>query len=274
MINWGKRMQQEYPGYNFFAETWVQSTLAQAQFTAGNKLTNTPRYLPAVTDFQLNYALLKAASGRQGWTDGANRLYLTLSNDFLYQDARRNVTFLDNHDVSRALSVFDGDWRKFHAGLVALLTLRGLPCIYYGTEIGISGSGGSFGEAGRRDFLGGWKEDPINKFTAAGRQGMEETTYQLLRKLLNYRKNTPALQMGKTRHFIPEDGVYVYFRYDNTKRVMMLWNTTDKPQDHKLARYAEMLKGYQNGRDVLTEETLALDAIRLEPFSVRVIELK
>lgn len=275
MINWGKRMQQEYPGYTFFGETWVQSTLAQAQFTAGNKLTNTPRYLPAVTDFQLNYALLEAASGRQGWTDGANRLYLTLSNDFLYQDARRNVTFLDNHDVSRALSVFGGDWRKFHAGLVALLTLRGLPCIYYGTEIGISGSGGSFGEAGRKDFIGGWKEDPVNKFTAAGRQGMEQQTFLLLRNLLRYRKASPALQTGKTRHFIPENGVYVYFRYDDSKRIMMVWNTTNAPIVHNLSRYAEMLKGYSSGQDIILAKPVAdLNAISVEPYAIRVIELK
>lgn len=273
MINWGKRMQEEYPGFTSFAETWVQSTLSQAQFTAGNRLTEGQRFLPSVTDFQLNYALLEAAAGRQGWTDGANRLYLTLSNDFLYQDARRNVTFLDNHDVSRFLSVLNNDWQKYHAGLTALLTIRGLPCLYYGTEIGITGAGGSFGEAGRKDFLGGWKEDKLNKFTSAGRQGMEEITYQLLRKLLHYRKSTPALQTGKTRHFIPEDGVYVYFRYDDAKRVMMLWNTTDKAQEHKLERYAEMLKGYRTGRDVIKEEAVNLNAIRIEPFSVRVIEL-
>ena len=158
--------------------------------------------------------------------------------------------------------------------MTALLTIRGLPCLYYGTEIGITGAGGSFGEAGRKDFLGGWKEDKLNKFTATGRQGMEETTYQLLRKLLRYRKITPALQTGKTRHFIPEDGVYVYFRYDAAKRVMMLWNTTDKAQEHKLERYAEMLKGYRGGRDVLKEEMVNLKAINLAPFSVRVIELQ
>ena len=114
----------------------------------------------------------------------------------------------------------------------------------------------------------------MNKFTAAGRQGMEETTYQLLRKLLRYRKSTPALQTGKTRHFIPEDGIYVYFRYDDSKRVMMLWNTTDKPLEHKLERYVEMLKGYRSGRDVVKEETVNLDVIRIEPFSLRVIELQ
>lgn len=274
MVNWGKRMQEEYPGFTFFAETWVQSTLSQAQFTAGNRLTDTQRFLPSVTDFQLNYALLESANGRQGWTDGANRLYLTLSNDFLYQDARRNVTFLDNHDVSRFLTVVNNDWRKFHAGLTALLTVRGLPCLYYGTEIGIAGAGGSFGEAGRKDFLGGWKEDQVNKFTAAGRNEKEQATYELLHKLLNYRKNTPALQTGKTRHFIPEDGVYVYFRYDDAKRVMVIWNTNEQAVNHSLGRYAEMLKGYQKGQDVLKGQSVELNTIAVEPFSLRVIELR
>lgn len=273
MVNWGKRVQEEYPGFTFFAETWVQSTLSQAQFTAGNRLTDTQRFLPSVTDFQLNYALLESANGRQGWTDGANRLYLTLSNDFLYQDARRNVTFLDNHDVSRFLTVVNNDWRKFYAGLTALLTVRGLPCLYYGTEIGIAGAGGSFGEAGRKDFLGGWKEDKVNKFTAAGRNEKEQTTYELLHKLLHYRKNTPALQTGKTRHFIPEDGVYVYFRYDDAKRVMVIWNTNEQAVNHPLVRYAEMLKGYQKGQDVLKGQSVELNAIAVEPFSLRVIEL-
>ena len=275
MINWGKRMLQEYPGYTFFGETWVQSTLAQAQFTAGNRLSEGQRYLPAVTDFQLNYALLEAGAGKQGWTDGANRLYLTLSNDFLYQDARRNVTFLDNHDVSRALSVFNNDWKKFQTSLAALLTIRGLPCLYYGTEIGISGAGGSFGEAGRRDFIGGWREDKINKFTAAGRSTQEEETYQLLHKLLHYRKSTPALQTGKTRHFIPEDGVYVYFRYDDAKRVMVLWNTSDQSQEHALNRYSEMINGFTGGQDVLSGQNIShLKSIPIDAHALRIIELK
>ena len=81
-------------------------------------------------------------------------------------------------------------------------------------------------------------------------------------------------QASSSAFIIPEDGVYVYFRYDDAKRVMMLWNTTDKAQEHKLERYAEMLKGYRGGRDVLKEETVNLNAIRIEPFSVRVIVLQ
>jgi glycosidase len=270
---WGKRMQEEYPGYTFFGETWVQSPVSQALFTAGNRVAKEKLYLPAVTDFQMNFALMEAANGKQGWTDGVNRLYLTLGYDFLYQDARRNVTFLDNHDMSRLLSSLGNDWKKFHAALTALITVRGIPCLYYGTEIGITGAGGMFGEAGRRDFTGGWKEDKVNKFSSTGREPQEEATYQLLHKLLNYRKQTPALQLGQTRHFIPENGVYVFFRYDKTKRVMVVWNTSDKPVEHKLARYAEMLNGYRTGLDVLSGQSLGLESLQLEATTVRVIEL-
>jgi neopullulanase len=274
MVQWGKRIQEEYPGFTFFGETWVQGLASQAQYTQGSIAAKTPRYLPGVTDFQVHFALQEAMVGRQGWTDGVNRLYITLANDFMYANPLRNVLFLDNHDTNRLLSMLNGNQTQYQSALAAMLCIRGLPCIYYGTEIGMSGAGGGFGEGGRKDFPGGWTEDKENKFSAQGRNAAEEAQFQYLRKLLNYRKNTPALHSGKTRHFIPDNGVYVFFRYNDKQRILVIWNTSDKDLEHSTSRYAEMLSGYTSAKDVVSGETLSgLGTLKVGANGIRVLEL-
>lgn len=276
MAKLGKVLQEEYPNLSFFGETWVHGSPIQAQFTQNNNLREGYNsYLPGVTDFQMYYSITDALTKEQGWTDGVAKMYFTLAKDFLYEDPYRNVLFLDNHDLPRLYSVVNGNMNKFKSGLSMLLTMRGTPMIYYGTEILLSGIGGAFGEAGRKDFPGGWKDDPVYKFNPAFHESEEQKAYQHIKTLANYRKNTPALQHGKLTQYIPENGVYVYFRYDDDKKVMVVSNTHGNTAKVDMKRFEKDLEGYKSAKNVVTGEVLEqLTRIDLEGHTTLVLELQ
>jgi len=277
MTYWVERILKEYPHLGMFGETWVQGPAIQAWFTKGHRLNEDAPLLdlPGVTDFQMHYAMLEAVTQPQSWENGISRVYLTLAQDYLYENPYQNVIFLDNHDLSRFFAIVEKDMNRFKSGITLLFTLRGIPMLYYGTEILLSGSGGMFGEGGRQDFLGGWEEDEVNKFKAEGRTEEEQEAFEYVRALANYRKNTPALQTGKMTQYVPENGIYVFFRYDTEKTVMVVTNTNDEAVRVSTERYAEMLQGYSQARNVVSgEQVKNLSEIELTEHSAVVLELE
>lgn len=275
MANLGKRLQKEYPNFSFFGETWVHGSPTQAQFTQNNNLREGYNsYLPGVTDFQLYYSILEALNQEQGWTSGIARVYFTLTKDFLYENPYRNVIFLDNHDLPRFYSVVNGDMEKFKSGITFLLTMRGVPMFYYGTEILLSGVGGAFGEAGRKDFPGGWENDPVYKFNTDYLESNEQEAYEFIKKLSNYRKNSTALQFGKLKHYIPQDGLYAYFRMDDKSKVMVVMNMSDKDVAVPMERFKSDLEGYNQGMNVISGEMMNLGKMSLKPRQSMILELK
>jgi neopullulanase len=231
-------------------------------------------HLPGVTDFQLHFALEDALNHPQSWTGGVTKIYYTLAQDFLYEDPSRNVLFLDNHDKSRFFSTVGKDPNKFKSGIAFLLTMRGIPSLYYGTELLFSGYSNPDGLV-RQDFPGGWKTDTVNKFKTTGRTVEEQEAFNYVKKLANYRKNTPALQVGKLTQFVPENGIYVFFRYDEETTVMVLMNTNNKPANVATKRFEERLLGFSKARNVVTDVILTnLTEIKIERNATLVLELE
>lgn len=242
----------EYPWLSLFGETWVHGVAAQSFFARNNVNHSFKSNLPGVTDFQTNmYGISPAVNEPFGWTEGVNKLYTVLAQDFLYEDPTRNVNFLDNHDVSRFYSVVGEDVNKMKMGIAWLLTTRGVAQMYYGTEILMSGFASPDGLV-RKDFPGGWKEDKVNKFTSEGRDEKENEVFNWTKRLANFRKNSSAIKTGKFAQYVPEDGVYVYFRYDAQQTVMCIMNSSDKKTHVDLRRFSEHTKGFSSGREVAT----------------------
>jgi neopullulanase len=177
-----------------------------------------------------------------------------LSQDFLYEDATRNVNFLDNHDMSRFYSNVGEDLDKMKVGIAWLLTTRGVPQMYYGTEILMKGFSNPDGLV-RKDFPGGWKEDKVNKFTAAGRDEKENEVFNWTKSLANFRRNSSAIKTGKFTQYVPENGVYVYFRHDAQQTVMCIMNTNDKEVSVDANRFSEHIKNLTKGREIATDKT-------------------
>lgn len=247
-----KALTDEYPKMTMFGETWVHGVLNQSYFTQNN-LTNIrfKSNLTGTTDFQTNlYGIAPALTQPFGWTDGVNKLYLTLANDFIYQHPENEVVFLDNHDMSRFYSQVGEDIAKLKMGIGWLLTTRGIPELYYGTEILLKGVSNPDGLV-RGDFIGGWKEDVQNKFTAQGRTDSENDVFNWTRTLANFRKNSSALKTGKLMQFVPEDWLYVYFRYDDKQTVMVVMNTSNDEKTFKPERFSEMINGFTKAKNIV-----------------------
>jgi neopullulanase len=163
--DWSRAVRTAYPSLGLFAETWVHGSSVQAYYTGHTIMDkNFQPDMPGLTDFQLYYAIGEALNKPMGWTEGVNRLYLTLAKDFIYKDPSRNVVFLDNHDLSRFFGTVGRDMNKFKAGINWLMTVRGIPMLYYGTEILMGEIADEHGGSVRKDFPGGWPGDSLNKF--------------------------------------------------------------------------------------------------------------
>jgi glycosidase len=259
MADWAMKLQAEFPHLSIFGETLVNSVPSQAFFTEGNTVNRgMDTHLPGITDNVLKGAVYEALNGKPGWTDGVFRLYNTLSQDFLYKDPTRNLIFWDNHDMSRFFSVINEDMNKYKSGMALLLTLRGIPQLYYGTEILMKNFSNPDGLV-RLDFPGGWPGDKANKFTAAGRTPAENDAFNFVKKLANYRKNSTALQTGKMIQYVPEDGMYVYFRVSPDaagKTVMVILNGDDKTKTLNTARFAEQIKNTASLLNIVSGEKL------------------
>ncbi|MGI4021197.1 MAG: glycoside hydrolase family 13 protein [Janthinobacterium lividum] len=275
MADWAKKVKAEFPKFSIYGETLVWSVANQAYFTQGNTVNRGfDTQLPGVTDGQIKDAINEALNGKSGWTDGVNRLYSVLAQDFMYQDATRNVTFLDNHDMSRFYSVVNEDFNKYKAGMALLLTIRGIPQMYYGDEILMKNFSNPDGLV-RLDFPGGWAGDKVNKFVASGRTEKENEAFNFVRKLANYRKNTTALQTGKLMQYIPQDGVYVFFRYDQQKTVMVAYNGNDKSTAVTTDRFAERIAGFTKALNVMSGEQInTINNLNLPAKSITILELK
>jgi glycosidase len=277
MSEWNRRLLLEYPTMGIYGEIWDHGTGIQAWFGTGDwRTAKVDSHLPGVTDYQMYYAILEALSREQGWTEGVMRLYYTLAQDYLYEDPFRNVLFLDNHDLSRFYTSVGEDLTRFKSGIALLLTLRGIPMLYYGTEILMTGSGGgAFGEAGRRDFPGGWPEDEQNLFRAREREGAAAEAFQYVQRLARYRRDHPVLHHGQLTHYVPEDGVYTYFRTLGRQTVMVVFNSNNTPRTVESGRYADQLAGYTQAMEIASGKVLQdITSLSVPAKATLVLELR
>jgi glycosidase len=273
MARWASSIMQEYPRFNIVGEVLMNSLPITAYWKKGT--INQDGYqsqLPTVIDFPLTNAMNAGLNEKGSWDGGLTRLYSTLSHDFIYPDPNGNVTFLDNHDMSRFYYNMGRNMNKFKMGLTFLLTTRGIPQLYYGTELLMDGDY-SIHPTVRRDVPGGWKEDKVNSFLPEGRTAEQEEGFNYLKKLLNWRKNEPVIHHGKLTHYIPEDNVYVYFRFDDNKTVMIIMNGNEADKKVKTGRFKENIKNHITATNVLTGGKLDLGELTVPAQTALILEL-
>jgi len=275
MADWALKLQAEFPHLSVFGETLVNAVANQAYFTGGNTVNRGfDTHLQGITDASLKDAMYEAINGKNGWTDGVNRLYATLAHDFLYKNPNANCIFLDNHDMSRFYSMVGEDFDKYKQGMAILLTMRGIPQMYYGTEILMKNFSNPDGLI-RSDFPGGWDGDKKDKFTADGRTNKENEAFTFVKTLANYRKISPALQTGKLMQYVPQDDIYVYFRYnaDAKGTVMVVVNNTEKDKNLNTDRFAEQIKNNTSARNVISNERMNVKEFKVPAKTTLVLEL-
>jgi glycosidase len=279
IAEWTKAVMDEYPNFNIVGEVWMHD---QAQISYWQKdspvgaIQSFNSHLPAVMDFTLHDAIMVMFNeDDQSWADGMVRAYDNFANDFLYSDIYNLLVFAGNHDTNRINEEFDGDVNKYKLAMTLILTTRGIPQLYYGDEIGMRGDKPAKGDADiRRDFPGGWAGDEQNAFTEAGRTQQQNEYHAFTKKLLNYRKNNEVLHTGRLLQYAPLENVYVYFRYNENDRVMVVINNNPEAQSLDLSRFAEGLAGAVSGKEIISGAQVSLDQnLEVSGKSSLVIEL-
>lgn len=264
----------EFPSLTVFGEAWVGSVTNSAYFCRNNIEAPFKHNLMGVTDFPLHFAMIDGVNQKFGWSEGVSKVYSTLAQDILYKDPFRNEIFLDNHDLDRIYSVLGEDVNKMKTALIWLLTLRGIPQLYYGTEILMKNFKNPSDAMVREDFPGGWRGDAQNKFTAAGRSNQENEFFDFIKKLAHYRLHSSALSTGRLMQFLPIDGVYVYFRYDDKQTVAIVSNTNNTPKVVEASRFEERTAGFKSARNVMTGEYIMSEQFSVPANTTWVLELE
>lgn len=258
IANWTKAIMEEYPNLNIVGEIWLRDQAHMSYWQKDSPigaLQGYNSYMPSVMDFTLQEALLQTfKETNQGWNEGMVRIYENFVQDYLYADPQNLLIFFENHDTQRFNESYP-DLKDYKLVLSLIATTRGIPQIYYGSEIGMRGSK-SVGDADiRRDFFKGSKPEE--------RQASQEEYYQFTKNLLNWRLHNSVIHNGKLLQYVPQNNVYVYFRYltpdenktDEPQVVMVILNNSDKQEMLNWSRFAEGLHGFEKGNDVLNNQS-------------------
>ena len=261
MSDWCKAVTEEYPDFNIVGETWIGSNVLVSYWQKDSKVAAPKNsHLRTVMDFPLMDQMNSAFDEETNdWNGGLYRLFDYLSQDIVYADPMNLLTFLDNHDTSRFYrsETATQNLDRYKQALVFLLTTRGIPQIYYGTEILMAADKANGDGLLRCDFPGGWQNDTRNCFNAANRTPQQNEAFSFLQKLLQWRKGNEVIAKGKLKHFAPNKGVYVYERKYGNQSVVVFLNGNNREQTISLNEYQEILPT-TSALNVLTGETVEL----------------
>ena len=280
IATWTKAITDEYPHFNIVGEVWMHDQAQMAYWQKDSKIGAIQSYnsnLPSVMDFTLHDAINGGVlnESKANWDKGIIKVYENFTNDFLYPNTNNLLVFAENHDTNRFNQIYQGDFKKYQMAMSLVATIRGIPQLYYGSEIGMKGDKNVGDGDIRHDFPGGWKGDANDAFSAAGRTKEQQQYFDFTAQLFNWRKGKSVIHTGKTTHYVPENNVYTYFRYNDTESVMVLLNNSDEKQEVNVSRFKENIQHYTTGKDVITGQTINIkNNISIEAKSALILELK
>jgi len=274
MARWTECVLNEYPHFKIVGEEWSLNPAIVSYWQKGKE--NPDGYscgLPSLMDFPLQSAVSEGLKNNEEWGSGLIQIYEALANDFLYPAPENLVVFPDNHDMSRFYVQVGENAALAKMGVACFFTTRGIPQIYYGTEILMAHLGSAHGDI-RSDFPGGWEGDDVNAFTGEGLDSQQQGMQAYVRKIAGWRKNKEVVHNGKLMHFAPEDGVYVYFRYNEKEAVMVILNKNESDKGLSTSRFKEVLEGFISGKDIISSRKIQdLKEINVPAMSAMIIEL-
>jgi glycosidase len=272
MADWTFSVMKEYPNFSIVGEEWNTNPAAVAFWQKGK--INANGYVSdmnCLMDFPIQNAIVKSLT--DSW--GFNHLYETLALDFLYPKANDLVIFADNHDTERFFTAIGEDVAKLKTAMTFLMTTRGIPQVYYGGEILMTGFKNEGDGFLRKDFPGGWQGDQIDGFKGVGLTSAQLEVQQFMKKLLNWRKGKGLIHNGLLKHYIPMDNFYVYFRTNEKESVMVILNLNSEGKTLNTKRFAESLNGFASAKDVVSGKMFNdLSNISIPARTSLILELK
>ncbi|MEH6704606.1 MAG: glycoside hydrolase family 13 protein [Galbibacter orientalis] len=262
VATWTKAIMDEYPNFNIVGEIWLHDQAQIAYWQKDSKvgaIQNYNTHLPSVMDFTLHDAVTSVFNEENpSWDKGTIQLYENFVNDFLYPDIDNILVFAENHDTGRINQIYE-NIEDYKLVMTLMATVRGIPQLYYGSEIGMKGDKGKGDGDIRRDFPGGWEGDSNNAFLSSGRTATQNEYFNFTSKLFNWRKNKKVIHSGKTTQYLPENEVYVYFRSNENQTVMVVVNNSSENRSLDLSRFKENLKEAKQGKDIISEKNFSLE---------------
>lgn len=273
---WSARLMREYPRLNIVGEEWSPHPAIVSYWQRGKK--NHDGYVsqtPSMMDFPLHGALLAGLSEPEDQGGGLMKLYEALAHDFVYPDPANLVLFEGNHDTPRLHSMLNGDLALTQMAWAYLAVTRRIPQFFYGSELLLQSPKQRDDGVVRADFPGGWAGDSVNGFNGQGLSAQQREAQDWLRRLLNWRKGSPAVHAGRLIHYTPEQGCYVLFRQLGRQTVMLVLNKNGSETQLDTRRFGEVLGTSTWGRDPLTGARYALgSSLSVPARSVLLLDLQ
>ena len=226
---WHIALRRIYPRLTTIGEVFHPDPSVTSFFAGGQKrFDGIDTGVSTVFDYPLYFAL------RDVLLSGAPAGHIAdvLRHDAQYPRPDDLVTFFANHDVPRLASAQGSSPAKLKLAFGLVLTLRGIPQLYYGDEIGTLGGGDP---DNRRDFPGGWREDPKNAFTEPGRTREQQDVFAYVQRLLRVRRAHAALSVGRLWHLYSDESAYVFAKVSEEDRVLVIFNSAAQPREIRLS---------------------------------------
>ena len=275
MARWTCEVMAAYPNFNVCGEEWSLNPAVLAYWQSGKE--NADGYtscLPGLLDFPLHHAAMQCLNEAETWHSDWVRLYEMLGNDFLYPDAYNHIIFPDNHDMSRVHTQLGDDVNLTRLAAFFFATTRGIPQFYYGTEILMSNTGDDSHGNIRSDFPGGWEGDEIFAKTGTGLTPESMSFQREIRGLLQWRQDSEAIAQGALVHYVPEGGLYAYFRVSDDQTVMVVLNKSSESVALDLSGFDETMKGARRLRNVISGEEFNADSLEVPAWAAWVLEVR
>jgi glycosidase len=260
-----------YPSFFTVGEVYNFDPTVTSYFAGGQKgFDGIDTLLPTPFDFPMNDAI------RDVINHGApvKKIVDVLRQDRLFPHPELLVTFIGNHDMKRFLTDADGSREKLKLAFSLQATLRGIPQLYSGDEIGMLGGDDP---DNRRDFPGGFPGDTHNAFTQAGRTPDEQNVFAHVQELLRLRKEHVALRRGVQKHVAVGERYYVFTRETEGERLLVVFHNGGLAEDVTLDIGGTSIADAQGFEPIFSASPAQLKELQLHlqlaPYSVAVYKV-
>lgn len=277
LAKWSKTILEEYPNFNMVGEEMTTriDLVSYWQIDKINK-DGYKSYMPALMDFSLNNNIVKTFNTVNPWFSTWRDTYESIAQDYQFPHPANQLIFPDNHDLDRIFSRLNKNFENWKLCIALYMTMRGIPQFLYGTEVLMTNEKpGSDGQK-RGDFYGGWKTDSKNAETGEGLTAQEKEAKAYFSKLLNWRKNKTIFHNGKFKHYAPQkNDVYIYFRYNDKEKVMILLNKNEKDVTLDMKRYNEMIPEKFKAKEIISDKQIEVkNSLKISAKTAMVLEIQ
>ena len=227
-------------------------------------------------DFALTDNLVKSLTTKNEWESTWKEVYKSMGQDYQFPNPDNLLIFPDNHDMDRIYSRLNKNLDHWKLAMTLYATMRGIPQVYYGTELLFTQE--KMGNDGQRraDFYGGWEGDAKNAVSGKGMTPEELEAQKFFKHLFNWRKTATTIHNGKFKHYAPEkNDVYVYFRYTDSQKIMVILNKNDKKITLDMKTYQDMIPDSFTAKEVNTGTEITVNgSLEIAPKTAMILEMK